>query len=460
LARYEFINSLRTDCFQKEILFKIYFLRDNKDNNMDNLIDKTVTDIKMLPTLDQMGLVNSTTVEVNPQRQVGSDSFNGNKDKWTKGLIDLQFNINGQKRWVPSKSYFKATATLTVNGLPPVRTDKIAFAESFMTNLIASCSFYIGNVCVSRMDDYVGQAMMLTHRCGRSLNWLSTIGKDVYFLQPDWTKRNQLTSADGSLDEIPYPFVVDTEDPPIAYQDTNRIYASTGAIGFYLDIGNPPAPGGFPVIDTAWNVGDIITWTPDSPPGVRYSTKVTGVVNNGNQGWLVTEDVITVSDNPETFLTREVTQARDLEIGDSVNDQRNKIQVCFQLPLGIFNSESSILPAGEYRFKITPKSDKIGAIQTENINFSTGVAGNWDVTINDFKLVNTIFYGNTNFGDGDFYLPLNEWELQNKKLNGGASLTSHNFTVPQTTHTICMFAQDTAAGSIDAPNIPPSVFRT
>ena len=57
-------------------------------------------------------------------------------------------------------------------------------------------------------------------------------------------------------------------------------------------------------------------------------------------------------------------------------------------------------------------------------------------------------------------MTLEEWECQNRKLNPGSSLTTHNFTVPSTTSKIVIFAQDTGAGSTDVPWIPPSVFRS
>jgi len=426
-------------------------------------IDVTVTDLKMLPTLDKLGLINSTTVEVAPQRQVAKTE-NGFtiKDKWEKGLIDIQFNINGQKRWIPSKSYFKATARLSVNDLPPEAKHSIAFAESFMSNIIASCSFYIGNVCVSRMDDYVGQAQMILHRCNRDLNWLSTIGKDVYFLEPDFLNRQELSSSNG----------ISIETEWFVLEDAKGVkYDALQLVGFDAT-GPSPADlhtaatfkkgtgGDLPDPLSIWIPGiDQLTYKSTSPGSLAKNigdvANITGTIGPITVNEYVVHLVQELELVPEdTIPVNDVSRLRDDQTGETVKDRKNTIQIIFQLPLGIFNCKA-VLPQGEFRFKITPKSDKLGAVQTK---LSVLPAG-WKMDILDFTLVNTIFHDSTSFGDGTYYLALDEVEIQNKKLNGGASLTSHNFILPQSTHKIALFAQDTSAGSIESTGVPPSRFR-
>ena len=148
-----------------------------------SLIDEFVTDIKRFPTLDQYGEIHRRTVEVQPQRDVSAST---GTDTFERGPIDLQFNVQNQSRWIPSLSYVKADVELTIGGIAPTLGDSLALAESFMSNICSSVSFYIGNKCVSRCDDYVGQASMLYYRTQRSFNWLSSIGKDAFYLIPSF----------------------------------------------------------------------------------------------------------------------------------------------------------------------------------------------------------------------------------------------------------------------------------
>lgn len=408
---------------------------------MTDLIDKTISDIKILPSLDKLGMINSVTVEVNPQRQVGSKDGTSD-DFWRKGLIDTQFNISGNKRWVPKKSYFKATAVLTVNGLQPTANDNIVFAESFMCNIIASCSFYIGNTCVSRCDDYVGQTMMTHFRTMKDLNWLRTIGKDCYFLTPDIRERVNMTSSNGGLEIKTYS--------EIGLDDLHEVNI-TGTTATFQQGASAIA---LPDLSTIFQPGDVLAYIPNTPAGSRSANVVASA----------TATVVTLigSVNPATaFPTMtivQLTRGRDTQTSPTNTNKRNTVQIIFQLPLGIFTC-NSVLPQGEFRFKITPKNDKVGAVQARATQLGGGLPTGWDVNIKDFKLVNTVFSDHTSFDDDDYYLVLNEWELQNKRLNGGSSLTSHNFIVPPTTTKIVIFAQDTGSGSIDVPTVPPSIFK-
>lgn len=422
---------------------------------MDKLIDETVTDIKMLPNIDDLGLTNSVTVEINPQRIVGGGTTPAGvalPDKWTSGLIDTQFNINGNKRWVPSKSYFKAIAELQIGGAQPSAADSIAFAESFMTNIIASCSFYIGNVCVSRSDDYVGQTMMLQHRVSRDLNWLSSVGKDSYFLEPNFNKREELSSSDGVTRKELYSFLSD--DAGTFYVDDHKISIdgdTTLVLEKDVSLSDLPNP------TQIWNVGDSVEYIKQTPSGTRNFARVTAVRRISAIKTEIDVDLgLVTTPIGATLSAAELTRGRDTERNNNPLNGKNRVMILFQLPLGIFTCKS-ILPQGEFRFKITPKSNKLAGIQTIRDLSTIGA----DIVIVDFKLVNTIFNDNSNFNDDDYYIVLNEWELQNKKLNPQASLTSHNFIVPQTTHKIVLFTQDTGSGSGAgvSSNVPPSVFR-
>jgi hypothetical protein len=420
----------------------------------EKLIDSVVKDIKALPTLDQYGLVSETTVEIEPQRRVAGVGAKGDpdyqKDKWTRGVIDTQFSVNSGKRWIPAKSYFKASVALTTNSAQPKSTDAITLASGFMNNIIASCSFYIGNVCVSRCDDYVGQQSMMKYRTQKDLNWLKSIGKDVFYVIQDFSERQRQTDSDGHLEKIIYS--------QLGYAD-NNLFEDTTLTQVRFTQGAGTA---LPPTNTIWRVGDKIQYIPKeatarSADGDLGIVRTVTAVNN-------TTNTLTLSPARDWILTGtiDMSQAKVYRIRDAQEpiqstDRRNRVQVLFQLPLGIFDANGSVLPQGEMRFKITPKSDKIGAVETY---YGVDLPTDWDLNITDFALVNTVFSSTKTFADDSYYLQLEEWELQNRKLNPGSSLTTHNFTLPPGTNKIVVFAQDTGSGSPDTPWIPPSVFKS
>jgi len=411
--------------------------------NENSIIDSIVKDIKILPTLSDYGLVNATTVEVEPQRRVGSDDPTGLlPDKWSRGLIDLQWSVSSGKRWIPKSSYLKTTAALTVNDLQPSASDAITFASNFMNNLVSSCTFMIGNKVVSRIEDYVGQTSMVKYRCEKDLSWLSTIGRDVRFIIPSFGERQRRTASDGHLKDTPYTALGYDDNNTITSVDATHIQFAQGAGGV------------LPALNTTFSVGDRITYKQLISPGANFhSAKITGIDNGTNILTLEAPGVPVAA--AITMLFSEMYRSRDSQDAPRPVDAKNIVQICWQLPMGIFDTEA-ILPQGEFRLKIVPKNDKIAGVET-----STGapLPAGWKLNIIDFKLVNCIFSSTKAFADSDYYLVLNEWQLQNRKLNPGASLTTHNWTLPSTTTKIVVFAQDSSSGSVEVPHIPPSVFK-
>ena len=409
--------------------------------NENSIIDSIVKDIKILPTLSDYGLVNATTVEVEPQRRVGSDDPTGLlPDKWSRGLIDLQWSISSGKRWIPKSSYLKTTASLTVNDLQPSASDAITFASNFMNNLVSSCTFMIGNKVVSRIEDYVGQTSMVKYRCEKDLSWLSTIGRDVRFLIPSFSERQRRTSSDGHLKVTPYI--------ALGYSDANTITSIDATHIQFAQAGG----GVLPPLNTTFSVGDRINYHQlPSPAAPFHSTKITAI-NAGT-------NTLTIEALPVgaviTMLQSAMYRSRDSQDAQRPVDSKNIVQICWQLPMGIFDTDS-ILPQGDFRLKIVPKNDKIAGVETSS---GALLPSGWKLNIIDFKLVNCVFSSTKAFADDDYYLILNEWNLQNRKLNPGASLTTHNWTLPSTTTKVVVFAQDSSSGSVEVPFIPPSVFK-
>ena len=398
----------------------------------NNLVDEFVTDVKEFPTLDKYGEIHRKTVEIQPQRTVSGTSTTN--DTFTRGPIDFNWNIQNQSRYIPSLSYIKCEVELTADSLQPSLQDGIALAENFMSNICSSVSFYIGNKCISRCDDYVGQTSMIYYRTQRSYNWLTSIGKNSFYLIPSFKERQSLISA--NYKEQLFEFGT-TQGFDIAGTTQYDKVATENVITFSNNAGLD--------LREFLKAGDYINYG----------------VGTGSSKWVaitgVTALTLTVDNLPDA-LTAEVVSSGELmarisSTVDEPNKGRNTVQCLWQPPLGIFQNRNIVLGAGSFRLKYTPKSNKLGAIQMDKNLASTG-----DLQIKNFVMVNTVFQDST-FNDGTYYIMLDEYNVQNKKLNNSSSLTSHNFTVPPTTHSISVFSQDGAAGSVDLPSVTPSLFK-
>ena len=69
---------------------------------MDNLI----TSASDLPTMDEMGLIDSNVIQVNCQRTIDAENFG-------KGVQDFVFNCSMNQRFQPNKSYFRMRLSLS-----------------------------------------------------------------------------------------------------------------------------------------------------------------------------------------------------------------------------------------------------------------------------------------------------------------------------------------------------------
>lgn len=409
-----------------------------------SLVDEFVTDLKEFPTLDEYGEIHRRIVEVQPQRTVSADA---GTDTFSRGVIDFQYNIQSQSRLIPSLSYIKCEAEILINGSAPTLQDKIALSEVWLSNLCESVSFYIGNKSISRVDDYVGQTSMLFYRTQRTYNWLNSIGKDAFYLIPAVEDRQNLISSNA----------------------TQRLFdfqiAAPAGLGFPGGTTYEKTGGEAEIVFTVLGgtdltkfvkVGDSIKYSEDTN-GIKQAA-VTGVTFDGaNAGTISIASVLADEIASTDLATSPLTLVVDDELGQTELNKKNTVQVLWQPPLGIFHNRSLVLGAGYYRLKIKPSSSKAGAFEM-NGNFP--LPANTVMNFRKYVLVNTIFQ-DTTFNDGEYYLCLDEFNVQNKRLNQASSLTSHNFTIPPTTHMISIFSQDGNAGAQSESNagIPATVFK-
>ena len=162
------------------------------------MTDSVITDIRSLPEISQLGLVDMNTVQVNCQRSLSGENF-------VLGTQDFLFSVSNNQKWSPSRSFFRARIALqkSTNGGDTwsndiTLADKIAFAESPLNNCYANAYCFASSVDISSLTQFVGQASMVKHRLTRPKPWLDSIGK-AYLLGSSFEERQALTAKDATV---------------------------------------------------------------------------------------------------------------------------------------------------------------------------------------------------------------------------------------------------------------------
>lgn len=409
--------------------------------------DKVMTSLNMLPSIKDFGNVNSNLIQINSSRSVAilSDTATDKQDNFTSGVIDYNFSLSQAQRFSCSKSYFRAECKVSVldggTYRQPKTSDNFTLAENFMNNIISNSKMYIGSQSISSVSQYHGVCAQLRSRLTKSYSWYKTMGKSVYYLDPDFESRQKDITSDGALstlswDALNYTATVDTAE-----------VATTTTIVF--------AGAGRPNTEATWKAGDIIQMALASTPATTVQKTVTSV----------TGDILTV-DTPFAGVEAaadvdviKVTRIRDTNITDELSDGKANIQVMFQLPLSPFYNDQCI-PTSSIRFSLFPNTTKKNAFEyLEADGAGSPAPANISLLISNLYFFAYVFEGDRNFVDGTYYMSLTELEVQSKALITGASSdTTRQFNIPSSTLGICAFVQDQLVATPTTLNVPPSKF--
>ena len=155
-------------------------------------VDQVQTSITQVPTVSSLGLCDLNFVQINCQRNINAESF-------TQGVMDFSWNISGQQRWSPSRSFFRARVRIIdpSTGDSPTIDDDITLSEDCMNQLFSNLYCYVGNVNVSNLSQFCGQASMVRTRLCQTYSWLKSIGEGAYFCDPDFDSKLAKTSVNA-----------------------------------------------------------------------------------------------------------------------------------------------------------------------------------------------------------------------------------------------------------------------
>ena len=424
--------------------------------------------------------------EVTCKRSVQGDNF-------SRGIQDYDFSVSGKNAFIPSLSYFVIDAVLTVRptyqpifkddislvGTPeeavaaqvpipalttkefffrrPANADAIALADHFGSTLYNNAFFRAGNSDISLITQYIPQAGVLKSRLDKSGAWSHNIGRIVTQDDPDFNRRRQYISIDGTFHEDGLKPVQYTlrkqylQDGTLSSLGTWAFNAAAGTLSYTYVVASD-----CDIFLSGIQNGDIVEYV-DSVLGISQykivntiagpiwttpfktvaSTYIFSVIPVGK-----TNSLNTTSGTSQQFL---IHAPHDPACGSAIT------QVMFQPPIGIF-SEANAISGGDFKISLNPSPNfKINGVQSLRAMqpyTSTQVLGDYDLVINDVK-----FYVATIKSDvsptGVIPLSLVEMAVLNKSLNeqlGGGS-QNLDFTVPPSTLAITVFVQGANAGT-------------
>ena len=411
--------------------------------------DTVITDVRSLPEISQLGLNDQNIVQINCQRSV-NDTVSVNNainNNFIQGTQDFMFSVANNQKWSPSRSFFRARASLQFNDditlnngnnwRQPKKADGVALAEGFMNNAYSNAYCYAASVDISSLTQFVGQANMVKNRLTKTKPWLDTIGF-THNLIPDIEDRILLTSSDANVGTQ----ALTTTDTPTSLGFTIAATVAVNATGLITFSAVPTTANLFLAGDRVLVGGQILTISTYVPGAVTAQATAT-----------VTTVVAAATLALNGFSRVRFVQASQEDLGFS------SVETIFQPPLGIFSTESA-MPSGAYRISLMPKNDLNSCIETKN---ALSANQRVRVIIENLYFYMSVFRTEKSFDSGTYYLSLDEMNIQTKTVTQGDSQGNYNFTIPSSTIGISTFVQPISAGTYSPGQItkiiPSSLFK-
>jgi len=340
--------------------------------------------------------------EVTCQRAVNGGNF-------PLGIQDFDFSVSGSTNaWIPAYSYFRVEATLQMvmadgSTRAPTLADRTAFALSSPHGLYSNCYFRCGGQDVSTMTSFISQSGALRERIGKSGAWISKVGRNAAYSDPDFTRRCHSVSLDGyynedGLQDLTVPNYLNATNEkqdnlfkalqnsniakPITIRKTDGVAldVATGkvaiaAIASVFDRTTYIAPGGSGLYKATF-AGTVSL----NSSGLIAGDVIIAQVTPGNDvtaGDFRAYNVVSVENDTEATVTPQILGAGFADIANtsftayrpgiqsgSLQKQvipsprcgKNKIFMNFQPSLGIFDLHQGI-GSGAFKFQLNPNTN-------------------------------------------------------------------------------------------------------
>ena len=373
------------------------------------------------------------TVEVTCQRAIGNGQF-------ASGVQDFNFSVAHPNVWSPADSYFVVEVELLGKGDPttagqPKISDGVAFAEGVCNNLYSNAYVYAGGQALSSIVQYLPQAAALHRRTSYTWAHASSVGPGAFATGASFADRCLAVSSTTNGSSAPFG---DAPTQLLRPCDPGAFATAT----VQIEAANQEVVLGVGTAFSAELAGSIIVIN-----GTPYQIFVVNSPTSVTIGPYKQVEPAVIVATTEWYIIR-----RDV---DRTTQGKNRIQLLWKPPLGIFNTDALMGP-GSYKISLSPDSSyRLAAVETLNPDAKSGVGATSAYTIN---VLDVRFYAGMAqkaMPDGPQPpLHLMEYSVFSKTIQ--STQGSFNFTVPPSTEELYVFLQ--AGSSGQDPVFPPNKF--
>ena len=361
-----------------------------------------------------------------PTRDVTQNNF-------TKGQIHINWEVSGQKYWIPSKSYLRFRCSITDEKEEQLNnSDAIAPNFGLCSNLFQNGEFRINDKVVSRIGSFMPQIDALDTRLSKSKSWFESVGTSTNFWENKFSVRQAQITRDGTV------------------------------------AGDAETLVKVPSVDLGFPVGTTILVSAEKKMTFAHATipipSVSEIFPQNSKVWIENVFVGTVESSFPTFLNLTshygpVDTPTALPFGKVTDEKRGRnikeFELIWQPPLSIFKVMHA-MPSGKFSLVFTPNTESIiqkYAIQSKYTDKIPNLKSIGDITTGSkfkFQVNDMYLYLNTVEGprmdNGTYYLDLNETSCSSKDISQDG-LCQKSFEVSPSTYALTACYQDTRCGS-------------
>ena len=380
-------------------------------------------------------VTNAKYVRVSATRNIQQDAFPSSD-------IHLKFNVSGKRWWKPKASYLRMRVRLSEfpeGGLE--MRDGVAPDQNMMASLFSSAEFLINDVTVAKVSNHLAKICAVKTRLTEDCCWFEAQKRDNIW-DSEFSSRLATTAFDGIVRDTTQS-IYGYEGAPSAVRGIGGFFdapaAATSNTLEYDDLTQTitfTANGGdaLPDLDIAFPIGSYIGITSivgASATDPRLNSR-SRVLRQPSATTLVIEDNIGANIGEDS----ENEWVRYDEALQPVNEARRK--TTFELTLhpnflSVFNIDHA-LPQGKYELRLQPFANV--AYQTRAVETNKSLVAkipnvDYVFEVQDMYLMVQELEG-PRYNNGTYFLDLDEMRAQTATINS-ASLTQHDFTLPQYT---------------------------
>ena len=369
-----------------------------------------------------------------PTRDVTEDNF-------TKGQIHINWEVSGQKYWMPSKSYLRFRCSLTdAKGNQLTESDDIAPNYGLCSNLFQNGEFRINDKVVSRIGSFMPQIDALDTRLSKSKSWFESIGSSTNFWENKFSVRQADVTSDGTVvGDTDETILLTSKQLGFPEGTTVAFTAATKQFKFAA-----PAGGGIPDLETTFPIGSQFSFGSVNPKAFRV------VDSDDDDNFIVVSGILIPSDIPATALIPfgKITPGKK---GRNLKE----FELIWQPPLSIFKVMHA-MPSGKFSLVFTPNTSSIiqkYAIQSKTDDKIANLKSFESPTGESkfkFQILDMYLYLNTvegpRFDNGSYYLDLNETTCSSKDITQNG-ISQKSFDVSPSTYALTACYQDNRVGN-------------